>query len=875
MASHAHNYPGSAAQTMELCDLDATITFGEACQAVKPLKMDREPVPLVVHKTKGKLTVSELPLFESVGSDKEKIVQFFDVILAQEKLSKQDLQEFGFDGICKSGVYKNLPAPLKPKREPLVPYTMQIFIVPGEEEGKYTVVKHVMLQPSKLSTNNCKSLCFGQCMQLDYGHNYRDGSAAAQFMLEHLGGTQVRYNFLIPKGQKKPKGHPDREARRAGYAFIRKEGPKANKTNEFVEWTDEKINDPTCRIYGWSAAEVKESLSNYAKGRQGAKTLDKWAVTLRDYVYPQIMKYVAQIIAQNDRFGATIGGESRVGKSTLCKTIGMDISEYHIQKGGRSDLVPNIVTTKVMDHLRLEPGTKEKPAMMEDVRMQSMSTEEVKAAADTGEEDAALWARWGGIFFEMNQWRCFSINPYDKDFEKTMKSCNLIREEVSMSDFKRMIEVNWPKASTDADVGAYLNRMFVLWFSEDWIYFHAPLRAATTVERIPWPNAKHKDIFVPEVRTILSKYKKDQNFKPDGFEDKKAWDIELVARLMDGQELPEIITVESQDPDSAGVKTEFLYGEFVGPSPLEAFVAGSVQHASDAGERPVAVGSVDDFGGAAPSAAPPAQASASGAASAPSVASASSGASAGSGGEEERRIDPTCQGRAVTYGEMVREHVDFDPSITDDQLAAHWAALKPADQAALKPKAVALAEVLKGRAGDASDADGSLTAGRVMQSRKQTLTKDDVTSSAPSGDPKWQKAPARQTGNPGVVIKREPEAAFAAFKVQLQATGLLCIELDSPSPTPRLKRKSGAAEGEHTPKRANTMTPLDLDSPSPKASAIVVRDADCATPTHAEGPAAEDGSQAVVSDYDLERDLEKLMDEGMEDLKAETCADHP
>ena len=43
--------------------------------------------------------------------------------------------------------------------------------------------------------------------------------------------------------------------------------------NQFMEWADEQVNDPTSPISGWLEGRVKEALRNYQKGRQNAKTL--------------------------------------------------------------------------------------------------------------------------------------------------------------------------------------------------------------------------------------------------------------------------------------------------------------------------------------------------------------------------------------------------------------------------------------------------------------------------------------------------------------------------------------------------------------------------------------------------------------------------
>ena len=64
------------------------------------------------------------------------------------------------------------------------------------------------------------------------------------------------------------------EARVEGYKFIRDKGPRSNNQNQFMEWIDEHVNKEGSAIFGWPEGKVKEVLSNYAKGRANAKTLE-------------------------------------------------------------------------------------------------------------------------------------------------------------------------------------------------------------------------------------------------------------------------------------------------------------------------------------------------------------------------------------------------------------------------------------------------------------------------------------------------------------------------------------------------------------------------------------------------------------------------
>ena len=151
-----------------------------------------------------------------------------------------------------------------------------------------------------------------------------DSAQVLQYLFERLLGVTFVYNAWAgeDKGDPAVASAMTPECRSAGYAFIRDYGPKSNTLNQFVEWTDEQVHTPDSPIYGWLEARVKESLANYAKGKGGAKTLDRWAVTLQ-LLYPQILdEIVIPMLATHDLYGFGWMGKSRSGKSTLSKTLG-------------------------------------------------------------------------------------------------------------------------------------------------------------------------------------------------------------------------------------------------------------------------------------------------------------------------------------------------------------------------------------------------------------------------------------------------------------------------------------------------------------------------------------------------------------------------
>ena len=165
-------------------------------------------------------------------------------------------------------------------------------------------------------------------------------------MLPASGGNQVRFYKAIFKVQPK-KDHSNLSERKKGYEYIREKGPKANNLNQFVEWTDEKVNTPGCPIFGWQAGEVKESLRNYALGKTGAKTLESFPVFLK-YVQQDFLREVwLPMLADHEIHSVCLFGKSRPGKSTVTKLSSFTISQYHIDMADDNEKrTMSILTTK-------------------------------------------------------------------------------------------------------------------------------------------------------------------------------------------------------------------------------------------------------------------------------------------------------------------------------------------------------------------------------------------------------------------------------------------------------------------------------------------------------------------------------------------------
>ena len=103
--------------------------------------------------------------------------------------------------------------------------------------------------------------CFGIPVRFDWGSQTRLALTGLNFMLDRIGGIQVRLWSIGPKFEKKLA--PDASARQAGYQYIRDNGPRSNNRNQFMESTDDQIHTPGGPLEGWPEGKVKEALNNY------------------------------------------------------------------------------------------------------------------------------------------------------------------------------------------------------------------------------------------------------------------------------------------------------------------------------------------------------------------------------------------------------------------------------------------------------------------------------------------------------------------------------------------------------------------------------------------------------------------------------------
>ncbi|OLP77444.1 hypothetical protein AK812_SmicGene42497 [Symbiodinium microadriaticum] len=322
--------------------------------------------PLPYIRDAGDVNVGDLPA-RFLDSISGKIEQFCDAIQHAKVDVTPDFLESKLVKECMTCNSKGLPEPFRLRQEPKMSYTMQIIILPatppaGEDpNSKYVhILKHVYLHRNKINASEAIKMCHGIPMRFEWGTHTRQALIGLTYMLDKLGGMQIRNWVTQPKFGKRVT--VDQSARDAGYRFIKDHGPKTNNANQFMEWTDNQIHTAGSPIENWSEAKVITALQNHMRGRQNAKTLEYWPFTFKSLVPWLFDDILVPMLGSIRQHSITWIGKTRTGKSLGSKVVAFCQSKYEIDAAQREDLNPSIVTAKHLDFFKAEPLTKYKPA---------------------------------------------------------------------------------------------------------------------------------------------------------------------------------------------------------------------------------------------------------------------------------------------------------------------------------------------------------------------------------------------------------------------------------------------------------------------------------------------------------------------------------
>ena len=549
----------SLAQSMDPANLDGAVTLEEAIGQTDGMKLLQLEKPIVVNKPLGAVRVGDLPVKDDVSDTLKKKNHFFDIIMGHEG-------EFDFkqiETVMLQQNYADLPEVVRMKGNNQTPYNMQLFILP-QGSSVYHIVKYIKFtENTKVNHQTILNMCSGRACEIDLQKHFREGSRGLQYMLEGLGGFQVRYFKLIPAGSsnKVPKETDDI---RKGFEHIRKFGPQENANGEFTSWTEEEVNNPTSPVHKWDRGTIKEFLRCLADQGSQASTIKDWPLTFKSLTPWALNHIVAPILPHVLEHAIIWIGKSRVGKSPVSYTLSAITSAFWLLQEDRGHEVPTFQTASHLDYFRKEKGRRTKPRVFDDGNLNLESPASVKAITEVTGIDRKTMARWNAASYAKNQLCQACSNPYDRTAEPPMPN-NANSDTVSFETFYKIVRPSFHKDFDEEDLMGIFKRSVFVVVTDIGIYLRLPGTDRDPVRRMSWPE-DDKGMISLSARPTYDQYLKGNlsTFPPQHADDLQ-WSLNLLQAALDGEDVPLCYTVKGSEfstgrkyskevrPDLAGI----------------------------------------------------------------------------------------------------------------------------------------------------------------------------------------------------------------------------------------------------------------------------------------------------------------------------------
>ena len=178
---------------------------------------------------------------------------------------------------------------------------------------------------------------------------------------------------------------------------------------------------------------------------------------------------------------------------------------HWIAEEKRDDEQPAIATAKFIDMFRGERHTVFKPCIFDDGKFYQLGADLVKAFLYPAEVDALLWARWGGSGFDMYSCRQAVSQQYDNKLAKNFSH----KDKITDSDWQKLIMPSIDKEADEEDWVAFRRRFHTIVITREGIIHRNATKEIVDVPIIHWPDGEEMDIFKPEVKIIMQKWKMD------------------------------------------------------------------------------------------------------------------------------------------------------------------------------------------------------------------------------------------------------------------------------------------------------------------------------------------------------------------------------
>lgn len=281
---------------------------------------------------------------------------------------------------------------------------------------------------------------------------------------------------------------------------------------------------------------MSQALSNYAKRRQNAKTIDFWPLTLRDFAGWFLHDVLRVFCATLCQHGIMWLGESRIGKSAGSKTGAMEQSFFEITGAGR--------TATVSGH-RKTFRLFQKPAIFDDGFLQKQTAEVVKAFLFPSEVDCTIWACYGSATMDQGASRQACNNPINKKALRKAVAKAGSSDCIYHAEFLLVIEPSFTSINDEEDMLAVVARTHIVVCSEEVVLWRTAREEAKPAFFQVLAKGREAGSVQHGMQTSIKAYRDNPNARvfSEDFQWKRVWSQVFLRKSIYGEPLPPILTI--------------------------------------------------------------------------------------------------------------------------------------------------------------------------------------------------------------------------------------------------------------------------------------------------------------------------------------------
>ena len=478
--------PQSLAESLGV-EWDTKVTYTTACCLVAGLaKTQKLSAPEVFDRAVGATNLLDLPM-KQFDSRASKVVHMVDVIKDYEG----DIDKEAVKDLMLQNNLADLPAPLCPKAECVIPFTMDVCLIPAPD-GKLDVYKHFVFD-SPIKVSLAKELMHGETLLIDWGANQKAGPKAFLYLWHRLGGFQVNHwTFQKEDTEKSTKTPNDIDA---AYDLMAT-APTTHKNNMQARWIMKEINDPESPLYRWLKTDIREGISNLRSSQITAETEEHYPIYFSDLApwwQKVALEHVVPYLLSNS---VLMLGKAGDGKTPSNMILGFAMSRYHGDRLGMENFAGQVRTGSNFDYFRLESGVVQRPDIFDDGDIDKQDPSKMKAFLDPSQKSAKTKERWGAAEFVRNQLRLAADNKCDFSAEPTLEDLGFNSGAVPYAAFLDMIKPAFPKDILQGDIEAMIKRAVVVVSTETKCYVRPPSKMRDAPIHLFWKGEAWDELFI-------------------------------------------------------------------------------------------------------------------------------------------------------------------------------------------------------------------------------------------------------------------------------------------------------------------------------------------------------------------------------------------